>query len=285
VPIDNFTNSVEKWKSSLQSEDIKYTDVILGMVDILGFKSFINEFGEKAPKEMSSLIASRMIMNETFFNNLQYKILSDTLIVYTDKLDYGSLIDLIFALGNFRIGLIEKGFFTRGSIVKGEHFIKNDIMISPAFLKAYEIEQNIFIYPRIIIEEFLVKNIINVDSSKISIENKRISNKTIILDYDSNFIIYPFIDIDYISLYTFDDYIIGDKQGKHIKEWQRNNYYEDFLNTINRIRDGICKAKERAKTDREKAKANYFIKIYNSIIENLKLPEGHIHEKMNIKIL
>jgi len=125
---------------------------------------------------------------------------------------YLAIIDIILALENFRIGLIEEGFFARGSIVKGEHFIKNDIMVSPAFIKAYEIEQNICIYPGIIIEESIAKELISNSLFQNDITYNKLSGKTIILDFDSNYIIFPFIN--YFMIHQENKNLIMQKKRK-----------------------------------------------------------------------
>jgi hypothetical protein len=230
-------------------------------------------------------------------------LLSDTLIVYTEQVDdYSIILDLLFALDTFRTGLIEKGFFSRGAIVFGDNFIDKDIMVSPAFIEAYKIEEKICINPRLIISNCLAEKII---ADKVLIakdyvlknhEARHIKNKVVFTNYcnnmisilsklickdeDSKYILYPFVGIDNIALYYFDKYKMN--PSADLRD-EKIRYIKFLKNTVNRIKDGICMGFNRADDDKSKAKATYLINIFNTIIGNLSI-DNRNKEALKISI-
>jgi hypothetical protein len=271
----------------------------LGIIDILGFSDFLDKSKEMAPKKICQMIAQNLIPTETLFHRLKFKMLSDTLIVYSDKIDdYSIILEIIFALDTFRTGLIEKGFFSRGAVVFGDNFMDNDIMVSPAFIKAYEIEGKICNNPRIIIEDCLVEkminnkdivirkylsshhkqNILNERNSFINLYNNLsyIFDGILHRDYDSKYIIYPFIGISDIALYYFDNYIANPRA---TLSDEKKRYIKQLGTVIDKIKEGICEAYSRAKEEEKiKSKAIYFITIFNSIIDNLSIGNENKNE-------
>jgi hypothetical protein len=299
----DFLNTFEKYKQYLQSDKISYKRSILGIIDILGFRAFLSESKEKAPIIMCQMIVQNLITTETLFHRLKFKMLSDTLIVYSEQIDdYSTILEIIFALDTFRTGLVKKGFFSRGAVVFGDNFMDNDFMVSPAFIKAYEIEEEKCDNPRIIIEDYLIEKMLN---NKDSIIKKYLSNNhesnilnneisygnfynnlsyvfdgILYKDYDLRYIIYPFVGMGDIALYYFDNYIANPRAALSD---EKIRYIKKLENVINEIKNGICEAFNRAKeNEKAKSKAVYFINIFNSIIDNLSIKNEN---KNKLKIL
>jgi hypothetical protein len=297
-----FHDTFEKYKRYLQSDEISYKQTILGIIDILGFRTFLDKSKEMAPKKICQTIAQNLIPTETLFHRLRFKMLSDTLIVYSDQIDdYSTILEIIFALDTFRTGLIEEGFFSRGAVVFGDNFMDNDIMISPAFIKAYEIEEEICNNPRIIIEDCLIEKMLNNKDdiiekylsnhheSKILNESNSFKNYYDNLSYvfdeilhkddDLKYIIYPFIGMSDIALYYFDKYIATPRAEL---VYEKERYIESLINLMNRIREGICAAYNISKEDQKtKSKAIYFITIFNTIVDRLSI-DNVIKNKLKI---
>lgn len=292
---DRFEDIYDKYKENMQLENIMYKKTFLGIIDILGFKVFLDNYKEKAPIEIFRLITENLFSTELYFNNLKFKMLSDTLIVYSEQIDDPSIIlDIIFALDTFRTDMIRRGFFSRGAIVSGDNFIDGDIMISPAFIEAYIIEEKECIYPRIIINDDLVQKIndnidaiienyikMNYDDDILrntSIYNRYCNNMKVILrkiicrDDDSKYIIYPFIGTnDEIALYYFDDYIYNPTC---LLNDQKMMMINKLMATLSGIKNGINSGYDRAKDDKSRTKANYLIKSFNDLINDLSIDKG-----------
>jgi hypothetical protein len=296
----DFLNTFKKYKQYLQSDKISYKQTILGIIDILGFRAFLNESKEMAPKIICQTIAQNLIPTEALFHRLKFKMLSDTLIVYSEQIDDSTILEIIFALDTFRTGLIKKGFFSRGAVVYGDNFMNNDIMVSPAFIKAYEIEEKICNNPRIIIEDCLIEKMLNnkdfiikqylsnnhgskILNNKISFKNlynnlSYVFDGILHKDHDSKYIIYPFIGMSDIALYYFDNFIANPRAALPD---EKIRYIKLLESVMDEIKKGISEAYNRAKeNEKTKSKAIYFITIFNLIIDTLS-----IDNKNKLKIL
>jgi hypothetical protein len=270
----------QKYKELRDYENTKYSHVILGILDILGFTAFINEYGQEAPKEIAELLVESLIENEYRFQDLNFKVLSDTIIIYSDDQNIeNAIFDIICALDNFHDELLHRGFLSRGAIVSGDNYIKQDIMVSPAFIKAYHIEENICIYPRIIIDDDLVatiskykeiiannyieerrKNGIN-DEIKLKTDYDNIINiitNIVFEDFDHKYIVYPFFRALYYS-------------ENHNNDVENINQEDSLIMEVTMLKDGIQKAYDKAKTEKEIVKGGYIIRIFNDAVNKLKI--------------
>ena len=148
-------------KIPLTYNENEYNEVFLGILDILGFSSFTKSEKEKAPKIIIKIFETLYIESKILFDDIEVKFLSDTIILFTKDKSILSLIKLCTSLYNFKIELLEKGFLSRGSIVLGENYIKKEILISEAFINAYQLEENDAIFPRVLIQDKVYDFFIN----------------------------------------------------------------------------------------------------------------------------
>lgn len=164
--LKDFFSACNKW-SLYKAEDLNFKYIYLGILDILGYKSLIEAKGDDAPKFLIQIFTEIMPFVDSSYESLNIKILSDTIIVYSDNENAISFYHIYEVLDKVRNHFLAKGVLTRGVIVHGKSFIKDDIIISPAFIKAYLMEQNECIYPRIIWE----KDAFNKANSEVIIIN------------------------------------------------------------------------------------------------------------------
>ena len=199
--IDKFIKSAEKSINMERNAKNGYMECFLGIIDILGFSDFVNN-NENAVKLITEIISNSFFSNESQLEKISYKMLSDTLIVYTNENTQYALINLIFALENFSIKCLEKGFLSRGAVVQGKFYLDKDydIMVSPAFIEAYRLEENIACYPRILITnevyDFLMKNLESKDDC-FFIEKLKFVKNYIENDFDNFYVVRPFRKIVY----------------------------------------------------------------------------------------
>ena len=121
--IDGMQHAFEEMIKSKKEYDLKkYRDTILGIVDILGFSQFIQTEKDNAPKKIIEIINDSIFINKFALpENIQYKMLSDTFIVYSDVITAKNVYYVICALENFRVRLLENGFLCRGALVKNKN--------------------------------------------------------------------------------------------------------------------------------------------------------------------
>lgn len=267
---DKFIKLAEKSINMEHNAENGYMVCFLGIIDILGFSDFVKTNGN-AVKLITEIISNSLFINESQLEKISYKMLSDTLIVYTNENTQYALINLIFALENFRIKCLEKGFLSRGAVVQGNFYLDKDydIMVSPAFIEAYRLEENDACYPRILITnkvyDFLMKNLKSGDdcysSKKLKFEKNYIEN-----DFDDFYVLRPFRNIDIIAKaiypnhkdcngHSFRTYIDDDKADLIRVLSDIKNWLIDIYNNIE-LKDASVKRKY-----------NYFAREFNETLE------------------
>lgn len=245
-------------------KNAKYENSIIGILDILGFKNALKDESCNTLNELKKMIADNVFINGEFlnFNNVSIYILSDTFIVYANEISFFTIDAIIKILENIRYDLMNDGFLSRGSIVQGKHFLDEGLLISPAFLKAYLIEEKECIYPRIIIENKIVEAY-----KQYKIKEKRkntLPNNIIKQDFDGYLVVRPFIQLREIAAFCekgyFNTFCSRDDPFR-LKEMFENQ----IENLQNKIK--ICCEKIDKNSPHLIAKLNYVINDYNQILD------------------
>lgn len=261
-------------------KNVKYKDSIVGILDILGFKNAIKNEDEESLKVLQKIMASELFMNTSLVSlkNININMLSDTFIVSSENITSYSVMSVITILENIRRGLMNNGFLCRGSVVSGKHFFKDEILISPAFIRTYEIEEKEAIYPRIIIENALVDLLEKSEKN----EKEIFFPKCIIeKDFDGYFVVRPFIQIPEVAFFCEEE---SSKKELRTDDFQR--LVNTFKNQIDIYHDSVnkCLLKIDKKNSRQVAKINYAITKYNELLELCKFyKEKNFLDEMKIE--
>ena len=282
---DKFIKLAERSINMEHNAENGYMVCFLGIIDILGFSDFVNN-NENAVKLITEIISNSFFSNESQLEKISYKMLSDTLIVYTNENTQYALINLIFALENFRIKCLEKGFLSRGAVVQGKFYLDEDydIMVSPAFIEAYRLEENIACYPRILITnkvyDFLMENLESKDDcfyiKKLKFVKNYIEN-----DFDDFYVVRPFRNIDIIAKAIYPNY--KDCHG-HIFRTNIDNDEKDLNRVLSDIRNWLIDIYKNIelKDASVKRKYNYFAREFNETLE--KCPNYIDIENIKVKL-
>lgn len=155
-----------KDKSLLKNQEIKLSPYYIAYIDILGAKEMINsEKSEEFLQKINLLYQDTLIAIKSLFEDIEHitiekKIFSDNIVIAIRKNKTDSITDdtikhrLIFELASFfQVLALRYTFLTRGSIVIGDLYFDETFIYGKALTKAYELESNIAIYPRIIIND------------------------------------------------------------------------------------------------------------------------------------
>ena len=267
---NKFIQLVEKTINMERNAENGYMVCFLGIIDILGFSDFVNN-NENAVKLITEIISNSLFTNESLLEKISYKMLSDTLIVYTNENTQYALINLIFALENFRIKCLEKGFLSRGAVVQGNFYLDKDydIMVSPAFIEAYRLEENDACYPRILITnkvyDFLMKNLEFRDdcysSKKLKFEKNYIEN-----DFDDFYVLRPFRNIDIIAKAIYPNH--KDCKGHSFRTYIDDDK-ADLIRVLSDIKNWLIDIYKdiELKDASVKRKYNYFAREFNETLE------------------
>jgi hypothetical protein len=152
----------------------QYEERYIAFIDILGFSSLVNRAETDATllerlvsvleeKEMYAVIGKKMddLGNNDprgFFRDMfKMSTFSDNILISTKINPIG--LGLITILGATICNrLLHQGIFTRGAISKGNLIHTNAIALGAGLIKAYELERTAGIYPRILIDESIRKD-------------------------------------------------------------------------------------------------------------------------------
>lgn len=195
---------------------MEYEKRFIVFLDILGFKNMINDSVKNdkcftqiydALKYTSNVKNSLYDKRESLFDDFkEVSVFSDSIVISYRTPDFSiedeSIFRFIFHhiisdIANVCKNLLSKNIFVRGGISYGLMIHDNNICFGPAMIKAYKLENDIAIFPRIVFDEDLIK--------KGSLFNDEL-NRDLFFDKDDN--VYY---LDYISRFPMG----------HQPEWQK----------------------------------------------------------------
>lgn len=158
---------IEEFYKDLETREKKFDDYIIAYIDFLGIK-------EKMKKDSSfeSLQILKFLLSGTkktagyisdinTINNFEIKIFSDNIVI-AQKVNEEKLSEQIISIVNL-IGaiqfhsLMQFDFWLRGGITIGELFIDNSVVWGTGLIEAYNIENNLANYPRVILADKILR--------------------------------------------------------------------------------------------------------------------------------
>ena len=262
----------------------KYNEHFVAFLDILGFKSLLNNtrcddiysIFEVLHKKTNSRRNQNGVEIEAY-RHIKHTILSDSVIVYirSDIDDaFAALIDICNKL-QYSLANREKPILLRGGIAVGELFYENDIIYGNGLSSAYLLENNLAKYPRIIFTgETLKKGLENTKYMFVDMEG---ISKPYLEDEDALYF------TDYLSPDFWDNNKLIDYYDKLINlcEYQLNQAIEDSLRMkyiwlkkkiekAIEVHSGVAnyyKKKEEEKREKEIREYNNRFSIYPQQIE------------------
>lgn len=259
---------------------MEYKYSYVAYLDILGFKDLSNDsanvdFIYNLYEHLFSIKSDSKLYS--IFEKIKVSILSDNVIV-SCKIGIDNLYEFCKYIIYIQRQLIDINVYFRGGIVCGEVFQNKIECFGPALVKAYLMEKELSIYPRVLIDNELVKNFYNRSNEILSCsDTPYVKYEDFGNDFDSDFDVklnykYLFIrDLDglyYLNLFNFfydiliDDSVlttIGCLRKNIIKNleeynkpekrkifqkyfWMKNKFNENLVNLKNELRNNpsIC---------------------------------------------
>lgn len=140
-----------------------YEKRVVAFIDILGFKKIIkdSQTNPQIVKNIRKIISINLKdkkwqdrLNEIAKNDtgLQESIFSDSIIL-SSKLDYGGFYLILSKVSCILQTMIECGFIARGAVTIGDMYHLSDVAFGPALVEAVILENELAIYPRVILTE------------------------------------------------------------------------------------------------------------------------------------
>ncbi len=132
---------------------IKYEKRVVAFMDILGFTDLIKEGGHESEiGAVFSHLNYRASQAERISNHgrMQLTVFSDCIVISEELLDGFGALRLAGYAGYLALDLLARGFLVRGGLSTGELYHQDGTVFGPAMIEAYNIENKVAVYPRIV---------------------------------------------------------------------------------------------------------------------------------------
>lgn len=141
-----------------------YSQRVVAFMDILGFKDLVTNVNEnnKLFKLMNYLKWLNKSNYEGFLKECdigkEVTVFSDSIVISYDINDVkGSVFYILLDIIHIQLDLASLGILVRGGVSIGSLYHKEEVIFGPAMIKAYDLESKYANYPRIIVDEELLK--------------------------------------------------------------------------------------------------------------------------------
>lgn len=234
-----------------------YEKRVVTFIDILGYKNIIKETEKDNVQAVKLLEVMNSISEEQKRNyegdfsqstiGKEISIFSDSIVIsYPIQLG-GSLFYILMDLIYLQMELICKSILFRGAVVIGDLYHDRNIIFGPAMVKAYELESEKAIYPRIIIEKNTIGEGIKFKASQNTYE------------YEAEYIL-SLLRKDYDGYYFLD----------YMRQYQELDDYSDYYVMLYSVRKMICSALIDIKDRKILKKYKWLREYYNLTLEDVK---------------
>lgn len=275
------TDKMDHQNDVLNSE---YAKVSLAYFDLLGFRAFLDSNCKENPQKLTQIYFEILTHLDNEFNiseklRLKYKVLSDGFIIWFDSQENEYFARLIQITYYTRRYLNRYAFLVRGGIVKGDHFIKGDVIVSPALSKAVLLEKKAKL-PKIIIEhEFasqlrdtVIRNFETAGQEGIFMKELscflRFEREYIVEDAEGNLILHPTHGVE-IKSYV--------REGKYSKIGELVCMFKNYRDHLNSNWEINKPTADRGIAD----KFEFLISSLNCFIDD---NSGYVSQELKIKI-
>lgn len=209
-------------------------EYIVAYIDILGATNIIKSVkGYQFFTNMQSLFASTLRFVKEYEDLLEYNIFSDNVLVavnisqlyeQTKKELYNYLVSFVYDFQ--KQAFLNYGYLSRGAITIGELYSHNKVMASGrALVRAYEMEKEIAIYPRVIIDDEVLKTFNDYSHLKLCEDGLYMVNYISLIDFGNTI-----RSIEIIKLYRLLADCWDDLKVRSKIIWLMNQYEKSFDN-------------------------------------------------------
>ncbi len=216
--------SIKRVKPSRIKEVKKYSNQLIAFIDILGIKDLIEKHRNNDEHIAIDKIREIRKIVETSterHDSIDYLQISDSFVFVCDP---KTVIPLIELLSTIQLRIItECQFLLRGAITIGDAIVEEGgkFIVGPAYIKAYQLQDNDAIYPRIIVDRS-VTNAIKKSAHSVKGYLNRDSDREFFVDY-----IKIYIQKESLSKAKIKSRLRREKTFDYLKDNFKENYKEE----------------------------------------------------------
>lgn len=144
-----------------------YTKKVVVFMDILGFKNIVKEINneENVKRTLFDVMNYlKMLKEDNYVGFLaeydlgkEVTVFSDSIVISYDVNFPGRVFHILIDIIHIQLDLAARGIILRGGVSIGELVHEKEIVFGPAMIRAYELENDIAFYPRIIVDKNLLE--------------------------------------------------------------------------------------------------------------------------------
>ncbi len=148
-------------------QNVEMIDSVVCFVDILGFQSLVNQAvtsgsGNDFLKRIHNSLKGAREELVPYSNDLaSVKVFTDNIVVGWPIWDdsESELGRAFMGFARYQLELALSGFFVRGGISIGEHYMDEETVFGPALIESYNLESKVAVYPRVILSELAKRRV------------------------------------------------------------------------------------------------------------------------------
>lgn len=179
----------------------KLEEYVVAFIDILGASKKISDNSEKSLNIVHAVYENALSSCEKLYDNNSIKNLKPKVRIFSDNIviavptkekgDFSAFISIAILSGLIQHEFLHYKYLVRGGIAIGDFFIDDTMLWGNALLDAYYIENNVSIFPRIVVHPETV--------AKLHLATNEKRQKWILQDADGLFF------VDYMQKTAFND--------------------------------------------------------------------------------
>ena len=146
------------------SEKYKTTESIVAFIDVLGSTEAIMSDADKSLQMMHDAYSEAIELFQSLFDKRKrikprVKIFSDNIVVSVSRegeSGHGAFLAIAMISAIIQVQFLKHDYLTRGGIASGSFFVDDMMVWGTALVKAHNLENDLALYPRIIIDPNLI---------------------------------------------------------------------------------------------------------------------------------
>lgn len=128
----------------------------VALIDVLGYRYLLEQDRKSGKLDFKDKLTNAVGVLEGFDESIiTVQAISDTIIISCEE--HSNLIEFFNALQKIFIAFLREGLFIRGGVAYSRHYQHKHVTYSHAIARAYELEQQSAIYPRIVVDTNIIE--------------------------------------------------------------------------------------------------------------------------------